>query len=236
MAGFNFGTTAQPVNSQSYLRAWKIYDNVEFDGISGPQEGTSSNGNKWRKWEFTFKCKEGIYKESIFEPSATDVDRVEVETSNGGKRMLPSRVETLNLIIQQIVFVYMNDKNKAKFQQLAESGKFNNIELNKFIDILKKLLENPKKPSENYPIQLKLQGRNNDGKVYAKLPNAAISTKDNSAWMERFLGSNLTMTPYEVQQAKATTESKPTDMNSIDTPVQNTEDLDELTKELDNII
>lgn len=240
MAGFNFGSTAKPISTQSYLKAWTIYNNVEFAGISDPVEGTSKEGRKWRRWNMTFKCPEGIYQESIFEPmDASAAERRTVDNRNGGKTTFPSSIETINLIIQQVVSVYMNDANKAKFQKLAAEGKFNNIEFSKFIDVLKKLLADPKKPSEDYPIMLKLQGRNSDGRIYARLPNASISTKGDSAgeaWMERFLGPNLTMTAYELQQAKATVNSKPTDMDSVDkeTTSESDSDLDDLVSSLDS--
>lgn len=239
MAGFNFGVAAKPVSVQAYLKAWSIYDNVEFGGISDPVTGTNSEGKSWKRWDISFKCKDGIYNEPIFEPKdASATERREVETSNGGKRELPSQMETFNLIVQQIVSVFMNDTNKEKFQKAAESGKFNNIEFSKFIDILRKLMDNPKKPTEDYPIQIKLQGRNHDGKVYAKLPNASISSKTGDAWLERFLGNNLTMTDYEKQQANATVNSKPTDMSSIDTPTATTttseDDINALADELDS--
>lgn len=237
MSGFNFGTTAKPVSTQSFLKAWNIYNNVEFDGISDPTEGTSSSGRKWRRWDMTFKCKEGIYSESIFEPTdAKASERTEIATSNGGTMKLPSDIERLNLIFQQVISVYMNDTNKAKFQSLAESGKFNNIEFSKFITVLKKYLENPKKPTEDYPIMLKLQGRKRNDRVYASLPNARISTKDDSAWMERFLGPNLTLSDYERKQASQTVNSTPTDMDKIDKPAESTkDDIDDLTDALDNM-
>lgn len=237
MTGFNFGTTAKPVSTQSFLKAWSIYNNVEFDGISDPTEGTSSSGRKWRRWDMTFRCKEGIYSESIFEPTdAKASERTEIAASNGGTIKLPSNIERLNLIFQQVISVYMNDANKAKFQSLAESGKFNNIEFSKFISVLKKYLENPKKPTEDYPIMLKLQGRKRNDRVYAALPNARISSKDDSAWMERFLGPNLTLSDYESQQAKATTASKPTNMDKIDNTAETQkDDIDDLTGELDDM-
>ena len=246
MAGFNFGTTAKPVSNQSYLKAWNIYNNVEFGGISDPIEGTSKEGRKWRKWDMTFKCKEGIHVEYIFEPmDASASERRTIDNNKGGKTTFPSNIETLNLIIQQVVSVYMNDANKAKFQKLAATGKFNDIEFSKFIDILKKLLVNPKKPSEDYPIMLKLQGRNQDGHVYARLPNASISTNGNNAgeaWMERFLGPNLTLTNYERQQAKSTVNSQPTNMDAIDKETSpddadgggDDSELDNLVNSLDN--
>lgn len=238
MAGFNFGTTAKPVSTQTHLKAWTIYNNVEFDGISDPIEGTSQGGRQWKKWNMTFKCPEGIYQEAIFEPQdASAAERRTVDNRKGGKTTFPSSIETINLIIQQVVSVYMNDANKAKFQKLAAEGKFNNIEFSKFIDILKKLLENPKKPSAEYPIMLKLQGTKRDDRLYARLPNASISTQGASAgeaWMERFIGPNLTMTAYELQQAKATVNSKPTDMESVDKETTSDSDLDDLVGSLED--
>lgn len=244
MAGFNFGETAKPVSAQSYLKAWNIYNNVEFGGISDPSTGTSREGRQWRKWDMTFKCKEGIYVESIFEPLDDSAkERRTIDNNRGGKTTFPSSIETFNLIIQQVVSVYMNDTNKSKFQKLAAEGKFNNIEFSKFIDVLRTLMADPKKPSEEHPIMLKLQGRNQEGRIYARLPNASISTKGNTAgeaWIERFLGPNLTLTDYERQQAKATVNSQPTNMDSIDrelspdTGVGDDSELDNLVNSLGN--
>lgn len=233
--GFNFGMTAKAMSNDSYLKAWQVYDNVEFEGITGPTTGTSKAGNTWKRWEMTFKSPEGIYKESIFEPNEKAAERTEVDGQNGGKRELPSQIETFNCKVQQIAATYMNDKSYETFQKFAKDGKFNNIEFADFIKILTKLLENPKKPTAEHPIQLKLQGRTVDGREYARLPNAAISTNKDSlgeVWMERFLGSKLTLTPYEMQRAKATTASKPTDMSSVDTTTEDS-GIDSLVDELE---
>ena len=112
------------------------------------------------------------------------------------------------------------------------SCKFNNIEFDKFIDVLKKLLVNPKKPSAEYPIMIKLQGRTTtDGKLYARLPKAHIG-KDGNPWMERFIGPNLSLTDYEKKQASGTVASKPTNMDIIDKPTES-DDLDSLVDTLD---
>lgn len=232
---FNFNMTAQPRSNSKYVEAWHVYDNVEFDGITGPVTGTSKSGNTWKRWEMTFKSPEGIYKESIFEPNEKAAERTEIDGQNGGKIELPSQIETFNCMIQQVVSTYMNDSNLEKFQKLAKEGKLSNIDFDSFIKIISALLKNPKKPSAENPIQLKLHGRNVDGKMYARLPNARISTQKDSAgevWMTPFLGRNLTLTDYERQQAKATTASKPTDMSSVDKPKE--DDIDSLVSDLEN--
>lgn len=235
---FNFGVTAKPQSNTQYMKAWHVYDNVEFDGITGPTTGTSNkNGNSWKRWDMTFKSPAGIYKESIFEPNEKAAERTEVDGQNGGKIELPSQIETFNCMIQQVVNTYMNDANLEKFRKLATEGKLSNIDFDSFIKILTTLLKNPKKPSADNPIQLKLQGRNVDGKVYARLPNARISTQKDSlgeVWMSPFLGKNLTLTDYERQQAKATTASKPTDMSTVDTPIDKEDDIDSLVSDLEN--
>ena len=232
MSGFNFGQTAKPVSTQSYLKAWSVYDNVEFAGISDPTTGKTSDGRDWKMWKFTFKCPDGIYEESVFEPNEKAAERNEYTGQDGKVTVYPSSIESFNCFVQYIISVYMNDSNKEKFTKLAETGKFNNIEFYKFIDVLKKLLVNPKKPSDEYPIMIKLQGRTTtDGKLYARLPKAHIG-KDGNPWMERFIGPNLSLTDYEKKQASSTVTSKPTNMDIIDKPTES-DDLDSLVDTLD---
>ncbi len=238
MSGFNFGQTTKPVSTQSYLKAWSVYNNVEFDGISDPTTGKTSEGKEWKMWKFTFKCPEGIYEESVFEPNEDSTKRNEYTGSDGKVTVYPSNIESFNCFVQHVVSVFMNDSNKAKFIKLGETGKFNNIEFDKFIDVLKKLLANPKKPSKDYPIMIKLQGRTTtDGKVYARLPKARLG-KDGNPWMERFIGPNLSLTKYEMDQAAKTTASKPTNMESVDKPTGDndlsSDELDSLVNDLDN--
>lgn len=235
MSGFNFGQTAKPVSTQSYLKAWSVYNNVEFGGISEPTTGKTSDGKEWKMWKFSFKCPDGIYEESVFEPSADSDKRREYTGDDGKVTIYPSNIESFNCMVQHIISVYMNDTNKKKFTDAAKKGLFNNIEFDKFISTLKKLLENPKKPSADYPIMIKLQGRSTaDGKLYARLPKAHIG-KDGEPWMERFIGPNLKLSDYELRQANSTTASKPTNMEAIDKPVDddlNTDALDSLVDEL----
>ena len=237
MSGFNFGQTAKPVSTQSYLKAWSVYDNVEFDGISEPTTGKTSDGKDWKMWKFAFKCPDGIYEESVFEPNEDATKRNEYPGNDGKVTVYPSNIESFNCFIQHVVSVFMNDSNKAKFTKLAEEGKFNNIEFDKFIEVLKKLLANPKKPSKDYPIMIKLQGRTTtDGKVYARLPKARLG-KDGNPWMERFIGPNLSLSDYEKKQAANTTASKPTNMEAVDKPTNDdlsNDDLDSLVDDLDN--
>lgn len=234
MAGFNFSLSTTEVSNESYLRAWNVYDNVQFMGIEGPTEGVSkTSGNSWKKWDLVFKAKEGTYRESIFEPREGDDQRKEFDRQDGGKNLTPSTIETINLKLQQIISVYMNDTNKKKFQKLGAEGKFNNVEFKAFIKVISELLKDPKQPSVDYPIMIKLQGNANG---YARLPYARIS-KDGDAWMERWLGSNLSLTPYEMEQAKKRREAKPTNMSSVDAiPAKEIkDDLDDLDSLVDSL-
>ena len=204
MSGFNFGQTAKPVSTQSYLKAWSVYDNVEFDGISDPTTGKTSDGKDWKMWKFAFKCPDGIYEESVFEPNEAATKRNEYTDSDGKVTVYPSNIESFNCFIQHVVSVFMNDS---------------------------------KKPSKDYPIMIKLQGRTTaDGKVYARLPKARLG-KDGNPWMERFIGPNLSLSDYEKEQAANTTASKPTNMEAVDKPTNDdlsNDDLDSLVDDLDN--
>ncbi len=219
MAGFNFGTIVDvKVSSGNQLRPWKIYDMVKFGGISEPSVGNTKDGGTWKAWDFTFNCPEGTYRERIFEPTAQSLERKEVDGQNGGKRQLPSDLETIQQKIAQIVSAYTKD-GMEKLKMLSDKGKLNNITFEQFINIIKKLLEHPIEPTKEHNIQLKLQGRTaQDNRTFARLPNAAISN-DGSVFMEKFIGTGLTMTPYELGKAKEYESAKPTNMAAVDAPI-----------------
>lgn len=232
--GFNFGTVNKPVSNQSFLRPWNIYDNVKFGGISEPVTGNTKDGGTWKAWDITFNSPNGIYRERIFDPNKQAGERREYE-NNGKKRILPSEVERIQEIFRQIISVYAQDNMKAKLQEYTEQGKLSNIEFSDFIKVMNAILKNPKEPSDEYPIQIKLQGRkDSEGRTFARLPNAAISN-DGEVFMERFLGANLTMSAYEQGEAKKYNSAKPTNMEEVDkTPANNAggASVDELLNDL----
>ena len=229
MASFNFGNVNKPVSNGSTLRAWNIYDNCEFAGISEPVTGVGkTSGSNWKAWDITFHTPQGDYRERIFEPNERSAERMEVAGANGGKIELPSEIERVNEIFRQIVSTYATPENKEKLNKLAESGKLNNIDFETFVSVMKAVLKDPIKPSPEHPIQIKLQGRKGDRGTFARLPNARISTQPGSegeVWMERFLGSNLSLSSYELQQQKAMGEGVPTTMPDIDNNDANVDDL-----------
>ena len=176
------------VSDGSYLRPWNIYHNVKFGGISDPITGNTKDGGTWKAWDFTFECEEGIYRERIFEP--TTMERGEYN----GKQM-PSDFERSQCFVAQVVSTY-NPAGFEKLKELTSAGKIKTFD--QFIEIIKKLLA---KPTAEGDIQLKLLGRNSDGKVFARLPNCAIG-KDGKAFMSSFLGKKLTFTMWEETQKK----------------------------------
>ena len=93
---FNFGSLANstnPVNNNSYLKPYTINDNVSIKSTD-IQEGTSSEGNSWKRFDIVFGNDEGTYKESIFFlTKEEDFIRKEVIMGNGGKRYMPSNWE-----------------------------------------------------------------------------------------------------------------------------------------------
>lgn len=234
MGTFNFKTVNKPVTTQSYLQAWNIYDNASFGGISEPVTGTTKDGDPWKAWDITFSTPKGVYKERIFSPTEQSGERREFDGANGGKIVLPSEVERIQEIFRQIVSVYATDKGKEQLNKLVETGKFDNISFDDFIKVMTTVLKDPKKPTEENPIQIKLQGRTSDGRTYAKLPSARISNQAGSegeVWMERFIGANLTMSPYEMQQASKVTSAKPTNMDTVDKPAEDV-DIDSIMNSL----
>lgn len=212
---FDFGSIADVSVSQgTFLKPWHIYDDVKFAGISDPITGTTKDGNTWKAWDFTFESPEGVFKEKIFEPNEKSTQRAHVKGNNGGEVELPSDFERIEQVIAQIVATYTTD-GMDKLKKLSESGKLDNLEFSQFIEVIKKLLKTPINPTEEHPIQLKLQGRTVNGVTYARLPNAAVSKQNKEVFMGKFLGYPLSFTSYEKGQADKYN-AGPTNMASVD--------------------
>jgi hypothetical protein len=78
---------------------------------------------------------------------------------------------------------------------------------------------------EKVETELKLVGRNNNGTVYAALPQACGLNKAGEVFPVNFIGENLFFNNYELTQQKAYQNAKPTKMDSIDNnPDENTSD------------
>ena len=199
------------VSEGSYLRPWNIYHHVKFGGVSDPVTGNTKDGGTWKAWDFNFECEEGIYRERIFEHTTTE--RGEYQ----GKEM-PSDFERSQCFITQVLATY-NPAGLEKLRELTNSGKVKTFE--QFIELVKRALTKAAQPSADNDIQLKLQGRTSNGKVFARLTNCSIG-KDGKPFMSPFLGKKLTFTKWEEDQKKeyeSATPSNPETSKPINTDI-----------------
>lgn len=227
----NFGSISEISinNSSNYMRAWNIYHHVKFDSVSQPKSG-EKDGRKWRSWEFKFTGPDGIYTENIFEP--TNNDRKTGTNDNGHDYELPSAQEQLLFFVKQLVETFAPEKLE-KFNAYcakldAEKDVHKQYEL--FFDGVRKTLE-----GSTVETDLLLQGRQYQGRTYAKLPNfVGINRTTHEAFTsERFVGENLMFSAYELKKQaefEATLKAKPTPMPTEVKPtaVGGSEDISEL--------
>ena len=207
---FNFGSLANTptTNGTAYLKPYDIYNNVEIDSME-IKEGTSEKGNSWKCLKVTFSAPEGIYTESIWYPKDGDEDRREVETKNGGKRLMASNFEVTMAMVAAMGHAF----NPEGFKKLQEMSK----NFHSFDDVTKGLMTILNKAKEKgTKTSMKLVGRTTaDGKVYARLPQPLGITQDKETkeWYTfpvAIFGDNLTFSAYEQGQADAYRKATPT--------------------------
>lgn len=234
---FNFGSLSnvQPTSNVSYLKPYNIYSNVTIDKVE-VLEGTSASGTPWKRLEITFKCEEGLHKESIFWiNSDKDFERGAVDMPNGGKRELPSNWERTRDKMAAIGFAFAPE-TFAKLQAASSKAKSFDDIANAFQKMLNSAI------GKN-PTNMKLVGRTVNGSVYATLPNCTgiaqandekraasnnVSVGDWYTWMVSPFGNNLTFTAYEQKQASEYNNAKPTQMSSK-TETESVNDFDSAT-------
>jgi hypothetical protein len=244
---FNFGSLAKtkPSTSSSYLKPYEIHQNVAIKGTE-IKEGTSANGNPWKSLVITFGNDNGIYNHSIFWiTSDKDFERTTTDMANGGKRELPSQWERTRDTMAAIGFAFAPTAFE-KLQQVSSKAKsFDDIALT-----FKKILDSV---VDKVTTNMKLVGRNSDGRVYATLPNCTGIAQAHSeevaarnevevgewyTWMVSPFSDDLTklaFTAYEEKQANSLKNAKPTPVstskaetdavNNFDAPASNTEDV-----------
>ena len=218
--GFKSFSDISAPSESTYLKPWNIYKKVKFAGVSDPITGNRSDGEGWKAWDFTFECEDGVYRERIFEP--TTMERGEY---NG--KVMPSDFERTQCFIAQVLFIY-NPKGLEKLKQLTGEGKVKTFD--QFMDVVKKLLEKPIVPTDDNDIQLKLAGRNSNGRIYPSITNCAIG-QDGKAFMSPFLGKKLTWSAWEEQQKRAYETSAPSDPEATK-PIA-TNDIDTKSEDID---
>ena len=218
--GFKSFSDISAPSESAYLKPWNIYKKVKFAGVSDPITGNRNDGEGWKAWDFTFECEDGVYRERIFEP--TTMERGEY---NG--KVMPSDFERTQCFIAQVLFIY-NPKGLEKLKQLTGEGKVKTFD--QFMDVVKKLLEKPIVPTDDNDIQLKLAGRNSNGRIYPRITNCAIG-QDGKAFMSPFLGKKLTWSAWEEQQKRAYETSAPSDPEATK-PIA-TNDIDTKSEDID---
>ncbi len=153
----------------------------------------------------------GTFIQNIFIPtSEQDMERPTYKNNEGHEYQRPSRFENFQYTLMQIVHA-INPAGEEKIK--ANASKIKTID--QFIDLIIKALAG----KNNVETSLKLVGRNNNGTVYATLPNACGLNKAGEVFPVNFIGDNLFFTNYELTQQKAYQNAKPTTMpenNDID--------------------
>lgn len=245
---FNFGSLAntKPANTTSYLKPYGIYSNVTIKSTE-VKEGTSSNGNAWKSLNIVLGNDEGIHPESMFyldENNPKDFERGSMDMPNGGKRELPSPWERLKDKMAAIGFAFFPE-DFEKLQKISSKIK-------SFDELMKYFKQAVDKNIGKNPTNMKLVGRNSNGRVYATLPNCTgiAQAKDEKranenqikvgewyTWMVSPFNSDpakLAFSAYEQKQADEYHNAKPTavgnssqdtdPVNNFDTAAEGSED------------
>ena len=223
---FNFNNlkdTSFVSNSGQHLKPYNIYK-VNLTKIEKSELKGSKDPNAVYPivtLEFT-GCGEdkGVFTKNLFIPTTEDDNkRSTYKNANGHEYERPSRLENFQYTLMQIVHV-LNPTGEEKIK--ANASKITTVD--QFIDLIIKALAGKNKIETN----LKLVGRNNNGVVYAELPNACGLTKEGQIFATNFIGDNLFFSNYELQQQKAYQNAKPTAMPKVENNPDEVEDDDVL--------
>lgn len=224
---FNFGSLAetQLASEVKYMKPYNIYKDVYYDGYE-IKDGVSEKGNKWKRLTLTFKCDEGIYKESIFyfdHTSEQDTTRPQYDMPNGGKREAPSKAELTMAEVAAIGHAF-NPEGFEKMKQI--SSKFKSCD-----DVMNTLVKILEQTKGKVKTSMKLIGKNSNGKVYAALPRALGMVQDSDGSWRSFpvalFGENLMFSSYEMIKKTELESAKPTNMeNKVEETTSNNEEID----------
>ena len=222
---FNFSNLSEQnftSNAGAYLRPYDIYT-VNLTKI----EKTVLKGSKDPNAEYPVVALEftgtgdnkGTFSANLFIPTTDeDMQRPTYKNNEGHEYERPSRFENFQFTLMQIVHA-LNPTGEEKIK--ANASKIKTID--QFIDLIIKALSGKEKVETN----LKLVGRNNNGTIYAALPNACGLNKAGEVFPVNFIGDNLFFTNYELTQQKNYQNAKPTNMDKVDNnPDKSSDDLD----------
>lgn len=211
----NFSST-----SGQYLRPYNIYK-VNLTKIEKTELKGSKDPNAVYPvvaLEFT-GCGDdkGVFTTNLFIPtSEQDMERPIYKNNDGHEYQRPSRFENFQYTLMQIVHA-INPSGEEKIKSNASKIKT----IDQFIDLIIKALAGKDKVETN----LKLVGRNNNGTVYASLPNACGLNKEGDVFPTNFIGDNLFFTNYELTQQKKYQNAKPTPMEDNNPDKSDSDDL-----------
>ena len=207
----------------SYLRPYGIYK-VTLTKIEKTELKGSKDPNAVYPvvtLEFTGTGEEdskGVFTTNLFIPTTEqDMERPTFKNNEGHEYNRPSRFENFQFTLMQIVHA-LNPDGEDKIK--ANASKIKSID--QFIDLIIKALAG----KNNVVTELKLVGRNNNGTIYAALPNACGLTKTGEVFPVNFIGSNLSFTNYEMTQMKNYQNAKPTTMPDSDNANASDDNLD----------
>ena len=216
----NLSNTEFTSTAGQYLRPYGIYKvnltKIEKNTLKG-KDGTEY---PVIALEFT-GCGDdkGVFTSNLFIPTTQDdMKRPVMQNKEGHDYERPSHFENFQFTLMQIVHA-INPTGEQKIKD--NSTKIKTID--QFIDLIIKALSGKEKVETN----LKLVGRNNNGTIYAALPNACGLNKAGEVFPVNFIGDNLFFTNYELTQQKNYQNAKPTNMDKVDNnPDESSDDLD----------
>ena len=207
----NLNTTEFSSNAGAYLRPYDIYT-VNLTKI----EKTILKGSKDPNAEYPVVALEftgtgdnkGTFSANLFIPTTDDdMKRPVFKNNEGHEYERPSRFENFQFTLMQIVHA-LNPAGEEKIK--ANASKIKTID--QFIDLIIKALAG----KNNVETNLKLVGRDNNGTIYAALPNACGLNKAGEVFPVNFIGDNLFFTNYELTQQKKYQNAKPTNMDKVE--------------------
>ena len=222
---FNFNSLSDQnftSNAGAYLKPYNIYK-VNLTKIEKTELKGSKDPNAVYPiiaLEFT-GCGDdkGVFSTNLFIPvSEQDMERPVFKNNEGHEYNRPSRFENFQFTLMQIVHA-LNPAGEEKIKTNASKIKT----IDQFIDLVIKALTGKNKVETN----LKLVGRNNNGTIYAALPNACGLNREGEIFPVNFIGENLFFNSYELIQQKQYQNAKPTKMEDTeDNPDKAEESLD----------